>query len=98
MQSKEKEATSKLSNFELISEIPKEPRKIPRVQNFNIDFKECEPGETGYIKGKQWKILDNGYLTIKSKLGVGGFCKVKRAECTINRVSDEQTGQKETYI
>ena len=83
-----------MSNVEILEAPKPEPRKIPRVTNFDIDYKDCEPEDIGYIEGKQWKVLDNGYLTVKSQLGRGGFCKVKRAD----RAVKEETGEKESYI
>lgn len=45
--------------------------------------------------GKQWKTIDDGYLTIKEKIGEGSFCKVKNAVCVVHREAiDEETGEK----
>ena len=61
----------------------KEHRTISRCGVFNVT--EDEEG---------FKVLDNGYLTIKEKIGTGGFCKVKKAVAQVNRMKkDELTGE-----
>ena len=45
--------------------------------------------------GKQWKTIDDGYLTIKEKMGEGSFCKVKKAVALVHREEvNEETGEK----
>ena len=40
-----------------------------------IDIFDVSPDPTN----AKWKQLDDGYLTIKDKIGAGSFCKVKEA-------------------
>ena len=46
-------------------------RTIPRKQDFEVSEIYDEKID------KEWKVID-GYLTITTKIGEGGFCKVKK--------------------
>ena len=41
---------------------------------------------------EKFKCIDKDYLTIKEKIGTGGFCKVKHATCKVYR---EKEGKEE---
>ena len=64
-------------------------RTIQRIGNFDISLVEDKEA------GKQWKTIDDGYLTIKEKMGEGSFCKVKKAVALVHREEvNEETGEK----
>ena len=44
--------------------------------------------------GKEYKTIDNGYMTIKEKIGEGAFCKVKTAILAVNRETTDEKGEK----
>jgi len=43
--------------------------------------------------GKEYKTIDNGYMTIKEKIGEGSFCKVKTAILAVNREETNESGE-----
>lgn len=59
-------------------------RTIRRCGNFDMK----KNPETGFTE------IDNGYMTVREKLGKGGFCTVKSVSCKVNRTKkDEDTGE-----
>ena len=42
--------------------------------------------------GKEYKTIDNGYMTIKEKIGEGAFCKVRTAILAVNREEKDENG------
>jgi hypothetical protein len=66
-----------------------EHRKIRRHSNFDIEIVESEDGQ-------QLKTIDNGYLTIKHKIGKGTYCKVNKVDCRVFRnIVNKLTGENE---
>lgn len=75
---------NKLSIVLQTNDQPSDHRKIQRICDFDMETIEATSDHPTYI------VLDQGYLTIKNKIGEGGFCKVKACTALVNRKNVEE--------